>query len=87
MQVKFHTNLDKYRGYTDLWPELPAGIVPRVGERVAVKDDLVTHFLNKELPIELEVVGVQYTESRIRVELHYTKHDVELRDKKTLFGY
>ena len=59
MLVKFSTNIDAYK--KDCFPHLLT-IPPRVGEKVMVKSDFKSYFLEKRLPISLEVVGVTWYE-------------------------
>jgi hypothetical protein len=85
MGVKFHTNLDHYRTLSDLWPLLPDGVVPRIGEYIETKKEYHKVLINRGLPIKLEVKSVTYCETSIHVDLWYTVQDYEFRDKKVLF--
>ena len=72
-KIKFKTNLDKYQG--NCFPsnlEIP----PRVGEKVAVVEGFISHYMNRKLPTTLEVVDVLHTEKLIVCELWYSKTDI-----------
>lgn len=82
--IEFQTCLDRYKSY-----HFPENLqrVPRKGELVSVKDELVSSFISKRLPTMLEVVSVIYTEARVICELHYRKLDLEIaaQNKTNLF--
>jgi len=58
MKVVFRTNIDNYR--CGCFPE-EITTPPRIGEKVQVKDAMLSHFQMKSLPTVLEVVDVTYT--------------------------
>lgn len=71
------TQIDKYKG--DIWPTLYH--VPRKGETVMVKDNLMPDFSNRNLPTRLEVVDVLYGEKAIVIELHYRRIDIDIANQ------
>lgn len=74
MKILFDTNLDNYN--LSSFPE-NLTYVPRVGEVVMVREELIKYYLDKKLPITLEVVKVTHTESGVVCELWYSKIDLE----------
>jgi len=75
MKILCHTNLDNYN-CKQHFPELQ--FVPRKGEYIAVKNNFHDYFLEKHLPLRLEVVAVTYYEDHVDVELWYNKIDFDL---------
>lgn len=74
MTVIFRTNIDHYG---QLHFPVDFTQVPRIGEKVAVRDRFTGYFISRKLPDVLEVVDVTYTENHAVCELWYRKIDVE----------
>lgn len=75
MKVIFKTNIDHYK--MDCFPDAYIDIPPRIGETVSVRELRSDYFINKKLPLRLEVVDVIWTENGVVCELWYKKNDVE----------
>jgi len=75
MTVIFKTNIDHYG---QLHFPIDFTQVPRIGEKVAVRDKFTEYFTSRKLPAVLEVVDVTYTENHAVCELRYRKIDVEI---------
>ena len=50
--------------------------VPRVGDRIRVKQDIISHLVSERLPIELEVKSVIWGENLITIEINYNNQTV-----------
>lgn len=53
-------------------------VVPRIGEKVEVTSDYISHFTEKRFPTTLEVKNVTYAESGVVCELWISKLDAEI---------
>jgi len=77
-KIKFHTNLDAYKA-VDCFPKT-FSLPPRIGEKVYVKSDYNNYFVDKKLPVRLEVVDVSWVEiDTVICELHFSKIDAEFQ--------
>lgn len=77
MKIIFKTNIDAYK--REWFPD-NFKFVPREGEFVRVKDTMVNHLRSIKLPTRLKVVGIEYAECFVSVELWYDKVDKELAE-------
>ena len=77
MTVFFRTNIDFYKNsyFPDNITE-----VPRVGDYIEVTREVITFVHRKDLPTQLQVVRVVWTEDGVSCELHYS--DFQMRDAK-----
>lgn len=76
MRVIFRTNIDHYNRVADPFPNFH-DIVPRKGDTVLVRDNCVSYFSDRKLPLGLEVVDVKWCEAGVICELHYRQIDIE----------
>jgi hypothetical protein len=67
------TNIDAYK----LKFLRTFNFVPRVGEKVRVDEIHIEEIQKLRLPIELTVIDVSYIEKGVKIELHYSKQDVD----------
>ena len=84
MKILFHTNIDAYMG--NVFPT-DFTHVPRIGEKVRVKSEVMNVFQSKKLPTRLEVVDVEHSDVGIFCELWYNDLDrrvAEASGAKTL---
>jgi len=79
MKVKFRTNLDNYQ--TNCFP-VNLTIPPQRGDKVLVNISFRDYFLNKKLPIRLEVVDVIWSEHEVICELWYIEQDLKFAELK-----
>lgn len=73
--VKFSTNIDAYSGANFAVPE---NVIPRKGEKVSVKNDMIDFYRSKNFPTKLQVVNVTYFEDYVKVELHFNELDLQI---------
>lgn len=75
MKINFRTNLDKYDN--DWFPKYLEA-VPRKGDLVSVKQDIIQHLKNQKLPSSLEVVRVIWFSDYTDIELWYSEIDIKI---------
>lgn len=70
MKIRFISSIKEYQDH-----HFPTNIqfVPRIGEKVLVNEKYVSHFLNQNLPLSLEVCDVIYSEESITCFLKHSK--------------
>ncbi len=75
MKVKFSTAIDAYRG-GDMFPQHLTQ-VPRKGDAVSVRQELINNYRNKNFPTTLEVVSVTWFETYALCELWYSQRSLD----------
>ena len=87
MKIIFNTKIDAYKTRTigTMFP-WDMQVVPRNGEKIGVNSSYVKQLENKNLPIRLEVIDVEYKERKnghenetiVYCELHYNETDAKI---------
>ena len=73
--VKISTNIDAYENSNFV---IPANVIPRKGEQVSVKKEMIDFYQRKRFPTKLQVINVTYFEDYVKVELHFNETDFQI---------